>query len=67
MRGNASRFPDKRESQASAEARLQLFLANVRPHLRDAITVETILATHAVSHKVAQYRLALAQQRWAAE
>lgn len=67
MRGNASRYPDKRESAASAEARLISYLTMVRPHLRAGITVDTILATHAVSPKTAQYRLMLAQQRWAAE
>lgn len=67
MRGNASRYPDKRESAASAEARLCTYLTMARPHMRAGITVDTILATHAVSAKTAQYRLMLAQQRWAAE
>lgn len=67
MRGNARKYPDKKESATSAEARLCTYLTMVRPHLRAAITVDTILATHAVSRKVAEYRLTLAQNRWAAE
>lgn len=67
MRGNARRYPDKRESAANAEAWLCTYLTMVRPHMRAGITVDTILSTHAVTPKTAQYRLMLAQQRWAAE
>lgn len=65
--GNASKFPDKRESQKAAEGRLIDYLENVRPILRAGITVDTIRATHNVSEQVAKYRLQLAQMRWAAE
>lgn len=66
-RGNASRYPDKRESAASAEARLCTYLTMARPHMRAGITVDSILKTHAVSRKFAEYRLNLAQQAWARE
>jgi hypothetical protein len=65
VRGNASRYPDKRESQKAAEGRLVDYLTNVRPALRGAITVEKIRATHNVTEQVAKYRLQLAQAGWA--
>lgn len=65
--GTGPRHGSDSESAASAEARLIAYLANVRPHLRAGISVETIRASHNVSRKVAEYRLMLAQQRWNAE
>lgn len=67
MRGNASKYPDKKLSQAQAEASLVMYLTNVAPALRARITVDSILSKYAVSRKVAEYRLTLAQNRWAAE
>lgn len=66
-RFNASRYPDKRESAASAEARLISYLTMARPHMRAGITVDSIVKTHAVSRQVAGYRLNIAQQAWARE
>lgn len=67
MRGNASRHPDKRETQAQAEARMVMFLTSCRPIMRDTITVDSLVASHRVPPRVAEYRLLLARQRWAAE
>lgn len=60
-------YPDKQESQASAEARMVGYLVSLddRPALQGAVTVDSLLRSHNVSAKVAQYRLMLAQQRWA--
>jgi hypothetical protein len=67
MRGNATSRPDKKLTQVQAEAQLVSYLANVRPVLRPNITVDTICRSYAVSRKVAEYRLTLFQNRWAAE
>lgn len=67
MRGNASKYPDKKMTQAQAETGLIMFLTNARPAMRPGITVESICRSYAVSARVAEYRLLLAQARWAAE
>lgn len=65
--GNAMRHPDKKLTQVQAEAQMVQFLCGVRPDLRAAITVDTLLRRYPVSAKTAEYRLNLAQQRWANE
>jgi hypothetical protein len=65
--GNAQRHPDKKLTQAQAEAQMVQFLCGVRPSMRESITVDTLLRRYTVPAKVAEYRLILAQQRWAAE
>jgi hypothetical protein len=67
MRGSASKYPDKKMTQAQAETALVMYLTNVRPALRAGITVESICRSYAVPARVAEYRLTLAQNRWAAE
>jgi hypothetical protein len=64
-RGNA--YPDKKLTQQSAEAQMVQFLCSVTKPLRAAITADRLAVTYNVPLKVAQYRLMLAQQHWAAE
>jgi hypothetical protein len=66
VRGNTG-YGSKALSQTSAESQMVDYLCNVRPILRDAITADRLVATYNVSRKVAEYRLQLAQMRWAAE
>ncbi len=61
------RYPDKRETQIEAEARMVQFLLNVRPHLRQCITVDTLVASYRVPARLAECRLMAAQGRWARE
>lgn len=67
MRGNASRYPDKRLGRVDAEAQMVAYLCGVTRPLRAAITVDSLVARFNVTPKTAQYRLMLQQQRWAAE
>lgn len=65
--GNASRHPDKKLSQQTAEAQMVQFLCSASKPMRALITPQTLVARYNVPLKVAQYRLMLAEQRWAAE
>lgn len=67
MRGNATRFPNKGQTAIEAEGAMVHYLCNVRPSLRAAITVDTLVAKYNVHPRIAQYRLTLAQAKWAAE
>lgn len=67
MRGNASRYPDKQESAASARIRLQTMLYNCRPHMLATYTADTLAATHRVPVKDCEYLLTIARQKRAGE
>jgi hypothetical protein len=67
MRTNASRYPDKREGQKSAKARLVALLYACRPHMLLAFTPESLAATHNVPIKECEYALILAKQKRAGE
>lgn len=67
MRGNASRFADKRESAASAKARLQTMLYACTPVALAGYTADSLAATHRVPVKECEYHLTIARQKRAAE
>lgn len=64
---NASKYPSKAISQKDAEPQMVAFLCMVAKPLRAGITVDKLVARYNVSRKTAEYRLTLAQARWAAE
>lgn len=67
MRGNASKFPDKRESQRSAKARMVAMLYGCRPAALDRFTVDGLAATHSVPVREVEYELTIARQKRAGE
>jgi hypothetical protein len=67
MRGNASRYPDKRESAANAKARLIQMLYCCRPSALAGYTPDGLAATHRVPVKDCEYLLIVARQKRAGE
>lgn len=67
MRGNASRYADKRETQANARARLTTLLYACRPHMLSTFTPDQLAATHNVPVKECEYALIVARQKRATE
>lgn len=67
MRGNASRYADKKETQANARARLSRMLYTCRPHMLATFTPDQLAATHNVPVKECEYALIVARQKRAGE
>lgn len=67
MRGNARKYPDKKEGQANARARLTQLLYACRPHMLATFTPDHLAATHNVPVKECEYALTIARQKRAAE
>jgi hypothetical protein len=61
-----ARHPDKQESVAAARSRLTLLLAGCTDVALAAMTAAGLAATHRVPVKDAEYSLAMARQRRAA-
>jgi hypothetical protein len=60
-------FHRQQVTAAEKRARLATRLANTPPHMRGSLTPEGLAATTGVPVRECEYRLNLAQQRWANE
>lgn len=69
MRGNASRYPDKKRTGQDRECDMVKYLCapGLTKPIRERLTAEGLALQFGVPAKTAQYRLMLQQQRWAAE
>jgi len=63
MRANASRYPDKRMTQAQAKTQLMLLLENCTDSALAGFTPDRLAATHNVDRKDAEYALIIQRQR----
>lgn len=63
MRYNASRHPDKRETQVNAKARLVSILYGCTAQRLAQFTAEGLAATHNCDVRVCEYELTIARQK----
>lgn len=67
MRGNASRYADKRLTVDQAKSQLIAMLYNCRPNMLATYTADSLAATHRVPVKDCEYLLTIARQKRAGE
>lgn len=63
MRGNATKFPDKRLSVAAAKAQMLQFLYGCRDDMLSRVTVDDLVTRYRTDRKTAEYELTIARQK----